>query len=249
MFIPYIDNNYFYYLPFLPPNCDKPPTVYSILNSIVNGDKDEEDYTKIKDLADEGRSTIFNFDYPLSTHITKKDFECMILNHYMMRRIGFETVTAFRLQLNVKLNEIMPLMNKMFDAINGWQIFNDGEKTTRYGNDNRTTTSESETSTNMENTSNTTSDRRYSDTPQNELENIRDGSYVTEYNYDQGNDTATSEGTSNNQATTEDKNTYNEIIEKTNGDKIEILRKMQDEIKSIYSLIFKELDDLFYGLV
>ena len=103
MFIPYIDNNYFYCLPFLPTNCDKPPTIYSILNSIVNGDKDEEDYTKIKDLADEGRSTIFNFNYPLSAHITKKDFECMILNHYMMRRIGFETVTAFRLQLNVKL--------------------------------------------------------------------------------------------------------------------------------------------------
>ena len=38
MFIPYIDNNYFYCLPFLPPNCDKPPTIYSILNSIVYGD-------------------------------------------------------------------------------------------------------------------------------------------------------------------------------------------------------------------
>ena len=43
------------FVPFLPPNCDKPPTIYSILNSIVNGDKeDEEDYAKIKDLAKEG---------------------------------------------------------------------------------------------------------------------------------------------------------------------------------------------------
>lgn len=249
MFIPYIDNNYFYCLPFLPPNCDKPPTIYSILNSIVNGDKDEEDYTKIKDLADEGRSTIFNFDYPLSTHITKKDFECMILNHYMMRRIGFETVTAFRLQLNVKLNEIMPVINKMFDAIDNWNIFNDGEKTTRYGLDNKTTGVTSNSQTSLNNITNTTSDRRYSDTPQNELTNVQSGAYVTEYNYDQNNDSSSSSGTSSNTTNTTDANNYSETIEKTNGDKIEILRKMQEEIKSVYSLIFKELDDLFYGLV
>lgn len=245
MFIPFFDNNYFYYLPFLPPNCDKPPTMYSILNSIVNGDKDEEDYTKIKDLADEGRSTIFNFEYPLSTHITKKDFECMILNHYMMRRIGFETVTAFKLQLNVKLNEIMPFFNKMFDAIDNWNIFNDGEKTSRYGRDD--VSGESSTESTMQNASTTTSDRRYSDTPQNQLSNVQDGSYVTEYNYDTNTDATSTNGeSSNNSSETKE---FSETIEKTNADKIEILRKMQEEIKSIYSLIFKELDDLFYGLV
>ena len=62
MFIPYFDNNYFYYMPFLPPNCDKPPTVYSVLNSIVNGNKNPDDYTPISQLANEGRSTIFNFN-------------------------------------------------------------------------------------------------------------------------------------------------------------------------------------------
>ena len=92
------------FMPFIPPNCDKPPTVYSILNSIVNGDKEEDDYTKIKDLAKEGRSTIFNFDYPLSSNINKEKFETQILNHYLMRRIGYETVTAFRIALDVKLN-------------------------------------------------------------------------------------------------------------------------------------------------
>lgn len=244
MFIPFFDNNYFYYLPFLPPNCDKPPTMYSILNSIVNGDK-EENYTPIKDLASVGRSTIFDFTYPLSTNISKQDFECMILNHYMMRRIGFETVTAFKLQLNVKLNEIMPFFNKMFDAIDNWNIFNDGEKTSRYGRDD--TSTESSTESTMQNASTTTSDRRYSDTPQNELTNVQDGSYVTEYNYDTNTDATSTNGESSNNSS--EAKEYAETIEKTNGDKIEILRKMQEEIKSIYSLIFKELDDLFYGLV
>lgn len=245
MFIPFYDNNYFYVMPFLPPNCDKPPTIYAVLNSIVNGEKDEEDYTPINELANAGRSIIFNFNYPLSTKISKQDFECMILNHYMMRRIGFETVTAFRLQLNVKLNSIMPLFNKMFDAIDGWNIFNDGEKTSHYGRDDIST--ESSTENTLQNSSNTTSDRRFSDTPQNELKGVRDGKYITEYNYDTNADTSSSNGTSSNEGT-ETKN-YAETIEKTEGNKIEILKQIQSEIDSVYELIFKKLDDLFYGLV
>ena len=38
---------------------DDPPTLYSIMQSIVNYGK--QDKTKIKDLAEESRTTIFNF--------------------------------------------------------------------------------------------------------------------------------------------------------------------------------------------
>lgn len=248
---PYIDNGYPLIYPFLPRNCDKPPTIYSILESIVNYGKDDK--TKIKDLAKVGRTKIFDFDYPLSDKISKEEFECMILNHYITRRIGFDTPTLFKIQLNVKLNEIMPMYNKMFDSIDGWDIFKDGEKTTRYGTDNREINSTSNTENTLHNQSNSEniSDRRYSDTPQNELQNIRDGKYVTEYNYDTNNaeDTSDSNGTSQNTLNTNDDNTYNEIIEKTNANKIEILKQMQQEIKSIYSLIFNDLDDLFYFII
>ena len=248
---PYIDNGYPLIYPFLPRNCDKPPTIYSILESIVNYGTDDK--TKIKDLAKVGRTKIFDFDYPLSDKISKEDFECMILNHYLTRRIGFDTPTLFKIQLNVKLNQIMPMYNKMFDSIDGWNIFKDGEKTTRYGTDNREINSTSNTENTLHNKSNSEniSDRRYSDTPQNELQNIRDGKYVTEYNYDTNNaeDTSNSNGTSQNTLNTNDDNTYNEIIEKTNANKIEILKQMQQEIKSIYSLIFKDLDDLFYSII
>ena len=251
MIIPYIDNNYFMPFPFIPTLNEKPPTLYSLLESIVNYGKDDK--TKIKDLAKEGRYKIFDFDYPLSDKISKEDFECMILNHYISRRIGFDTPTLFKIQLNVKLNEIMPMYNKMFDALAGWNIFNDGEKVVRYGTDNREINSTSNTENNLQNTSTSqnTSDRRYSDTPQNELDNVREGKYVTEYNYDTNNaeDNSESNGTSNNTTNTNDDNTYNETIEKTNPNKIEILKQMQSEIKSIYSLIFKDLDCLFYSII
>lgn len=172
--LPYIDNGYPLIYPFLPRNCDKPPTIYSLLESIVNYGKDDK--TKIKDLAKVGRTKIFDFDYPLSDKISKEEFECMILNHYLTRRIGFDTPTLFKIQLNVKLNEIMPMYNKMFDSISGWDIFKDGEKTTRYGTDNREINSTSNTENTLHNKSNSEniSDRRKSDTPQNELDNVKE---------------------------------------------------------------------------
>lgn len=254
--IPYY-NGLFMFYPFLPPNCNKPPTLYSVLNSIVNGDKDEDEYTKIKDLAKEGRSTIFNFDYPLSQYIEKEKFETMILNHFLQRRIGFETVTAFRIQLDVKLNEIMPLYNKMFNALDNWEIFNDGEVTTRTGTDNTTTQNTNQTSNSLTNQSTTSttdvSDRRNSELPQNQLEDLRNGSYVTNYNYDtntnNGQDNSTSQGTSQATNNGTDNKQYNETITRTPADKIAILKEMQENIKSIYTMIFKDLDCLFYQLV
>lgn len=258
MIIPYIDNNY-----FIPANCEKPPTVYTILESIVNYGKDEK--TKIKDLAKVGRTTIFDFDYPLTNKISKQDFECMILNHFLMRRIGFDTVTAFRIQLNVKINEIMPLYNKMFDAISNWNIFNDGEITEKTGTDNRTQNSTNESTNETENiltnsstteTTNT-SDRRNSELPQNQLENLRNGSYVSNYNYDtdsnSGQDSSQSQGTStstnNTTNNSTDNNIYNETIKRSPADKIAIYKEFQENLKSIYGMIFKDLECLFYQLI
>ena len=263
MIFPYIDNNYFLPFPFIPANCEKPPTVYSILESIVNYGKDDK--TKIKNLAKEGRTTIFDFDYPLTDKISKEDFECMILNHFLMRRIGFDTVTAFRIQLNVKINEIMPLYNKMFDAIENWNIFDDGEITERTGTDNRTidntTQTNNNTSNTLKNNSETTSeeisDRRNSELPQDQLELLRNGSYVSNYNYDQNNGKSTdksdsqgeSKSNTDNKSNTKDDNIYQETIKKSPADKIAIYKEFQENLKSIYGMIFKDLECLFYQLI
>ena len=212
---------------------NKPPTLYFLLESIVNYGKDDK--TKIKDLAKEGRSRIFNFDYPLTDKINKEDFEVNIINHYLTRRIGAETFTLFQINLKAKLNEIMPFYNKMFDSIDGIDLLND--VTTRTGNDN------SNTSNSLENNSTTTSDKRYSDTPQNNLQNVKDGAYVTEYNFDTNIDNSNSEGSSENTRN------YTETITKSPSNKIDKLKTLQYEIKSVYTLIYKDLDDLFYGLL
>lgn len=240
-----------FFVPFIPIMNEKPPTLYSLLQSIVNYGKEEQ--TKIKDLASAGRTTIFDFDYPLSDKITKKEFETMILNKFLMRRIGFETLTAFKIQLNVKLNEIMPMYNKLFDLLYSDDAF--GEITKRKGFDNRIIDNTSNTTNSMKNTSNTTheniSDRRGSNTPQNELDNIKNGKYVTEYHYDKDNstneDNSTTNGESQNVSNTKDNNNYEETTSKINM--FEIYSKLNEEIKNIYTMIFKDLECLFYQLV
>lgn len=245
-------NNYFYpfLFPCMPTMINLPPTVYSLLESIVNYGKDEK--TKIKDLAKEGRSTFFDFDYPLTNNITKEQFETMILNKFIMRRIGYDTLTAFKLQLNVKLNSIMPIYNKMFDALENWNIFNDGEVTTETGTDERQTTNTTQNTLSNSSTtqSSSTSDRRNSELPQDELENLRDGSYVGVYNYDTDTATGTDSSTSNGTATASgtDNNEYTKEIRRSPTDKIAIMKEMQENINSIYEMIFKDLECLFYQL-
>ena len=217
------------------PDYNLPPTLYRLLNSIVNFDAEEQ--TKIKNLAAAGREDIFDFEYPLSTHVDKEDFEVMILNHFLMRRIGYDTLNAFKIALNVKLNEIMPMYNKMFDMLDGWNIFNDGEVTSR------TVTDSGTNSLNNITTSQNTSDRRYSDTPQQQLQNVRDGKYITDYNYDTDNGSITSSS-----AGTDSRSTL-ESITRTPSDKMKLYREFIENKKSIMTMIFEDLDSLFYGLV
>ena len=221
--------------PILPNDHPEPPTLYSLLNSIVN--YGEEEQTKIKDLAKEGRSTIFDFSYPLSTKINKEDFECMILNKFLRRRIGYETLTAFKIDLNVKLNEIMPNYNKLFDALDGWNILEDGEVETRV-NEETNSASTSTTSTNSG-----TEDLRYSNTPQNRLTDVQNGNYVTDYNYN----TSSSEGSA--EGNSEGTRNIEETITRTPSNKMEIYKNFIESKTNIYSMIFSDLEVLFYGLV
>ena len=217
----------------------EPPTIYALLNSYVNFSN--ETPAKISDLANAGRAAFFDFDYPLTSNITKADFETMILNHFMMRRIGYETVTAFKIALNVKLNEIMPMYNKLFDAINGWNLFNDGETITRSTND----TGLSSTSTGSNSTTGNTSDRRFSNTPQNALSDVQNGTYVSEYNYDHDTGTSATTGTSS----TSNSNSTAETITRTPSDKISVYSEFLKNKQNVYTMIFKDLDPLFYQII
>ena len=203
-----------------------PPTLYSILNSIANYDATTQ--TKIRDLARVTHDKVFDFDYELSTAINKDEFEIEILNHYMMRRIGFETFTAFQLYLENKLKEILPYYNLMLDAFKDFNLFNNGEVITRSKTDSRDTRG----------TSSSDGENRLSEYPLNELDDLQDGKYVSTQN--------TSTVNANN--TTNDVGQENERIERSPVDKMSIYKSYLETRRSVMSMIYKDLDILFYGL-
>lgn len=204
----------------------KPPTLYAILNSIANYDNPNP--VKIRKLAEATREKVFDFDYELSEALDKNQFEIDILNHYMMRRIGFETFTAFQLYLENKLHEILPYYNLMFDSFKNYNLFGNGEKTVRVTTDNRSITSGSTSE----------GENRFSEYPLNQLEDITDGRYVS-------NQTTSNLSSNNN---TSDVNNTNEVIERSPADKMAIYKSYLETKRSVMSMIYKDLDILFYGI-
>ena len=258
-------NNFFIYPYFENETAlNKPPTLFGILDDILNYGKDR--HIKIKDFASEGREHVFDFDYPTSDYLDKTYFEEAFIDHFLTRRIGTETFTAFQICLRDKLRTIMPFYNVMFDALGEkFNLYNAGSYTDEYTEETTGTHTGSETentnevnktkntekgktttederreerkgetdgrengTTHTENQSETeteqTTDDRFSDTPQNHLDNVRNGEYVTDYRYDVG--TGTSSGSSegdetrsNTTKTTNEEKTHNRADTTINDNK------------------------------
>ena len=221
---------------------EEPNTIYSFMQSMVNYDRDNDDQVKIKDLSKFARTQIFDFDYPISTDIGKEKFEEMFLDHYMFRRINFDTFTSFKIHLKVKLNDIMPKYNKMVEGFS--KIAFDGTIETHERMQTDTSSGSSDVSSTS--TDNSESDVKYSDTPDGQINDIKSGNYMSEYTYNQAN----SQGNSNSHSTNSNIGNTTEQITIKRGDPIEEYQKYLDiQQLNIYSMIFKECDSLFYGLI
>lgn len=237
---------------------DLPPTLYSIMQSLVNYDTDEP--IKIKDMWQKAREYIFNFDYVLSCNVSRETFEHNILNHYLMRRINFDTVTLFQIMLENKLSEILPKYNMIWDSMQGWDIFKSGTTTREY-TDNTTTSNTVNNSVNGsitgENTgtTNTVNNTGYSDTPQSNIDDINSSEYLTEYTHKVSDNTITnntSTTTSNTSTNTDNgksDKTINEVVTRTADNELYLLIQFQTEYNNIWTMLYKDLDCLFYGLV
>lgn len=229
VFYPYFENH----LPSM-----APPTLLTICNTYCNSDSDKP-RIKILDLSKNSRSMIFDFTYPLSSYINEEEFEEMFIDHFLDRRIGQETFTAFKLHLRSKIREIMPEYNALFDAI--------GEKLDILAGDGYTKTfieREDELTGNKTGSeSSGSADRRFSDTPQGRLDNVREGAYLTDYTYTQDNNRIDSISDTERG---KDRN-YTEI---QTGKKalLEQLLNLKRERLKIYEMIYHDCDELFWQL-
>lgn len=201
---------------------DEPPMLSDLMDSKINYNNPNP--VDVDNLPVAFRTFLFDFYYGLDEQY-RYDFEVTFLEHYMFRRIGFETFTSFKIHLKVKLKSIMPKYNKMFEGFSKLNFL--GLKETHSRNELEHGTS----------VGNTTNDNRYSQLPQNEIQDVKDGAYLTDYTYNTG----TSNGTA-------DRN-VNENINITRADELEEYKKFLDFTNNIYDDIFKECDSLFFSVV
>lgn len=245
---------------------------------------------------------IFTFPFPIFDEGYRVPLETKILRHYYTREIGLETVGLWRLKLETKLNEIMPYFNQLYKSeLLEFNPFYDVELGTTRNNEhkqienateNADATSKSETDTTqttkdtIADTDNTTIDstitrnntekNAYSDTPQGQVSNVDNYTYLTNYrnvnntgtdSTDETNNrtynrkadgTLTGNITNNSSSTNEIQNNKNitstdDYIEKVSGKRgtssySSMLKEFRETFLNIDMQVIDSLSDLFMGV-
>lgn len=73
-------------------------------------------YNSINEILESCRENIFNFDFPIFDEAYRPVIEKKILKHYYTREIATETVGLWKHYLDMRLNEIMPYYNKLYET-------------------------------------------------------------------------------------------------------------------------------------
>ena len=73
-------------------------------------------YNSLDTVLESARPHIFDFSYPIFDESYRQVLEKKILKHYYTREISEETVGLWKLRLNIKMNEIMPYYNKLYNS-------------------------------------------------------------------------------------------------------------------------------------
>lgn len=229
---------------------------------------------------------IFNFDFPYheiripytdingqehNLDLTRDGFEKRFIERFYFRQIGQETPVRFRHYLKAKLNDVMPyyvqmqksvsLMLDIADPFESYNLTETFERTasqneTKTGTSSDTTTSEKTGSAN--NSTQSENIKKFSDTPQGEIENIE--SYLSEATVDSGNNSDTSEAHENGEveslrnSSDTSESGENESYTLTRVGNIgvatlgEEMRKFRESFINIDNIIFEELECLFLGI-
>lgn len=218
------------------------------------GYDESQDYTKIDDIINNSRDKIFDFNFPIFDENYRSVLETKIIRHYYTREIGAETVGLWKHFLNMKMNEIMPYYNKLYESellkfnpLYDYDLYRkrDTENIGR-GTDTGTRKNSSTSNSNSDNW------QMYSDTPQGGLHGVRNETYLT-------NATHTTSDNENDIQSTETRNlanTYNsteDYLEHVYGKSAgvsysKMLMEYRETFLNIDMKIINDLNDLFMNI-
>ena len=203
--------------------------------------------TTIKTLLDNN----FDFglqDYPIFDEDYREHLNDMILKHYYMAEIGFETAALFKQYLNNKMEEIMPYYNTLYQLQK--DLLNNAGGIDQNVNLTETYTHNVNTEGTSASTSNSDSENKgvTQNTPQGNLVNQN----INNFNYADGISmgSANSNISDNSNTTGKTVEDYIKKIQGNNGQRYayEVLIEVKKNILSIDLEVINQLEDLFMGI-
>ncbi len=223
----------------------------------LSGLSESKGYNDVVDIIEEARPEIFDFSYPIFNEAYKPVLETKIIKHYYTREIGMETYGLWKMKLDMKMNEIMPYYNKLYESeLLKFNPFFDVDKTIVHFGDNDGTSHTSDSDrTNRSDSAN--SWNLFSDTPQgavdgiqNAYDDVADNAYLTDARR------ITSEATSNTNSAGQssrvyaDRDKWAENVQGKQG--VQSYSKMLLDFRKTFlnidMMIIDELKDLFFQL-
>lgn len=190
--------------------------------------------TNIDDVITKAAPLVFNFSFPIFDEGYRLRLEKQILRAYYTREIGEETVGLWKLRLWSRLNLIMPKYNQLYESARlQFNPLYDVDYH-RFGTNSGESSGES--------SGNTASENMHSDTPQNGLESVKSGEYLTDA--DVAN--VVNSGTSSSQ----NSGRFDETIQGKMGgvSYSRLLKEYRQTFLNIDEMVVGELNDLFMGL-
>lgn len=210
---------------------------------------------------------IFNFDFPIYDESYRTTFEDKLIRHFYFHEINITSIGRWKFMLREKLNLIMPVYNKMYEALaikydplidtNMHETYRrennlkSNSISSTDGAQNSTTTSNSDRSGSQTGTGSNV----YSDLPQTTLHG---GDYAT--NSTQTEDTTTTKDTQKDTGSSNATNTINQSANATSDNvetythdnsgfssrsQQELLMKYFEALRNVDEMVFNELRDLF----
>lgn len=170
----------------------------------INGLTSPASATQMPALIEYARPKLFNFAYTMNDTAHQQELERKILQHYLFREIGFETVGLWHLKLMYKMQEIMPYYNELyksakldFDPLTNYNYDETANATSNstsnskadttlkanqnvVANQNTTANNETNSKANSSQTDVRKDTNAFSDTPQSSLSGVESLTYLTE---------------------------------------------------------------------
>lgn len=191
----------------------------------------------VDDVLEQTWDKVFTFKFPIFDEAYRKELCIKILRHFWTREIAHETYGAWKLRMETKLCDIMPYYNQLYKS----ELL---EFNPLYDVDfSRTTNRDSADTVNGVNDGTSKSTDLFSDTPQNGLQDVESGEYLT--NASVNNNNYRNNNTTNSNS---NENFWEKVQGRTHKPAAQLLMEFRKSFLNIDMLIIEELEPLFMQL-